>query len=183
MKIFKETDRLILREITINDVDGFWQLDSDPHVLRYLGNKPVTNIDQCKAMVEYIQQQYIENGIGRWAMIEKRTGRFIGWTGIKYIKEEINGHSGYYDLGYRLIKEFWGQGFATEGSIASLDYAFEDLKLKEIYAIADSRNKESINVLNKLGFLFEEKFTFNNAEHSWLSLSGVKWMKRKPNKV
>ena len=73
MKIFAETDRLILREILPTDIDGMYELDSDPEVHRYLGNQPVTNKDQVVEVINFIRQQYIDNGIGRWAIIDKKT--------------------------------------------------------------------------------------------------------------
>jgi len=71
MEIFVEIERLILREITLEDEVGLFQLDSDSDVHRYLGNKPVDNIEQIREVIKFIRQQYIDNGIGRWAIIEK----------------------------------------------------------------------------------------------------------------
>src|SRR5690606_25147557 len=119
MEIFVETKRLILREILPTDIDGFFELDADPEVHRYLGNKPVKNKQQVVDVINFIRQQYLDNGIGRWAMIEKETNNFIGWAGLKLEKIKINNHINYYDLGYRLIRKHWGKGFATEGATAS----------------------------------------------------------------
>src|ERR1035437_6707591 len=134
MKIFTETERLILREILPSDDKGMFELDSDKEVHKFLGNKPVQNIEQSRQVIEFIGQQYLTNGIGRWAIIEKSTNNFLGWTGLKLVKEEINNHTDYYDLGYRLIKKYWGKGFATESAKASLDYGFNILQLTDIYA-------------------------------------------------
>ena len=87
MKIFIETERLILREIMPIDEDAMWEMDSDPMVHQYLGNKPVTHIDQIREAMQYIRQQYLDNGIGRWAMVDKNTNNFLGWTGLKLVKE------------------------------------------------------------------------------------------------
>ncbi len=81
MKIFAETDRLILRELLPTDVAGMFEMDSDPEVHRYLGNKPYSAIEESQANIEFIRRQYIENGIGRWATIEKETNNFVGWAG------------------------------------------------------------------------------------------------------
>lgn len=74
-----------------------------------------------------IRQQYIDNGIGRWAIIEKKTNDFIGWTGLKFVTDLTNNHKHYNDLGYRLRKKYWGKGIATETAFASLSYAFDKL--------------------------------------------------------
>lgn len=78
MKIFAETERLILREILPTDIDGMLALDSDPEVHKYLGNKPISSRNQAAAIIEFIRQQYVDNGIGRWAIIDKKTNDFVG---------------------------------------------------------------------------------------------------------
>ncbi|MDV7390491.1 GNAT family N-acetyltransferase, partial [Arthrospira platensis SPKY1] len=83
VKIFAETERLILREIMPSDIDGMFKLDSDPEVHKYLGNKPVTDRKQIINVINFIRKQYIDNGIGRWAIVDKKTNDFIGWTGLK----------------------------------------------------------------------------------------------------
>src|SRR5688572_5204127 len=105
MKIFAETPRLILRELHPSDDAGMFELDSDPEVHRYLGGQTVESIDQCRAIIEMVRQQYIDNGIGRWAVIEKSSGSFIGWAGLKLVRTITNGHTDFYDLGYRLIRK------------------------------------------------------------------------------
>jgi len=174
MKIFVESERLILREILPTDIDGLYRLDSDPEVHRYLGNKPVTDKDQIIERINFIRQQYIDNGIGRWAIIDKKTKNFIGWTGLKFVTELTNNHKNYYDLGYRLIKEYWGQGIATEAAIASLNYAFNELKVDEIFAIADCENEGSNKILKKVGLNFIEKFYLDGIEHNWYKIERKK---------
>lgn len=179
MRIFVETERLILREILQTDVEGLFQLDSDPEVHRYLGNKTVDNKEQIIAMINFIRQQYIDNGIGRWAIIDKKSNNFIGWTGLKLIKELTNNHIDYYDLGYRLISQYWGKGFATEAANASLNYGFEKLNLNEIYAIADCENLKSNHVLTKAGLRLIEIFDLNGIKHNWYKIEKIEWTKRK----
>ena len=155
MEIFVETERLILREIIPEDRNGLFAIDSDPDVNIYLGRNPVENIEQSDDLIKFIRKQYIDNGIGRWAMIEKNTNNFIGWTGLKLVRELTNNHIDYYDLGYRLNKNYWGKGFATEAAKASLQYGFNTLDLNEIYAIADSQNVASRNVIEKVGLKYQ----------------------------
>ncbi len=63
-------------------------------------------------MLDYfIRNQYLENGIGRWAIISKENNEFIRWTGFKWITEQTNGHKNYYDLEYRLLQENWGKRY------------------------------------------------------------------------
>ena len=169
-RVFLETERLILREILPSDVNGLFELDSDPKVHRYLGNKPVTNKEQVIEVVEFIRQQYIDYGIGRWAIVDKKTKEFIGWTGFKFVTELTNNHQNYYDLGYRLIRKYWGQGIATETAVASLDYAFNKLNTEKVYAMADVENDRSNRILSKVGLKFIETFDLEGIKHNWYKI-------------
>jgi len=182
MKIFAETERLILREILPTDVDGLFELDSDPEVHRYLGNKPVTDKDQIVEVINFIRQQYVNNGIGRWAIIDKNTNEFVGWTGLKFVTDLTNNHENYYDLGYRLIKKYWGRGIATETAIASLNYAFEKLNADEIYAMADCDNNSSNKILKKVGLNFIETFDLDGIKHNWYKIERTEYESKKPNR-
>lgn len=169
-KTFIETERFILREILLTDIDGMFELDSDPDVHKYLGNQPVTEKEQLVNVINFIRQQYLDNGIGRWAIIDKKTKDFIGWTGLKFVSDLTNNHKNYYDLGYRLIKKYWGKGIASETAIAMLKYAFEHLQAEEVYAMADCNNDGSNKVLKKVGLNCIEKFYLEGIEHNWYKI-------------
>lgn len=182
IKVFSETERFILREILPTDVDKLFELDSDPEVHRYLGNSPVTGKDQIIDIINFIRQQYVDNGIGRWAIIDKKTNDFIGWTGLKFVTDLTNNHKNYYDLGYRLIKKYWGQGIATETALASLNYAFDKLNADEVYAMADCENDSSNKILNKIGLSFIETFDFDGIKHNWYKIDKTEYKNKKPNR-
>ena len=157
-----ETERLILRPILDTDIDGMFELDSNPDVHKYLGNKPITKKEQAQKYITDLQQQYKERGIGRWAVILKETNEFMGWSGIKYLNEseQENGFYNVYELGYRFIPKFWGKGYATESAQAWVDYMFNEAGVKSLYAAADIPNKGSVNVLQKVGFKITGTFVF-----------------------
>lgn len=169
-----ETERLILREIQLSDVDGMFTLDSDPEVHKYLGNMPIAKKDQAEEYIRLLQQQYKERGIGRWAVIHKETNEFMGWSGVKYLheSEQENGFFNVYELGYRFIPKFWGKGYATESAQAWVDYMFNEAGVKSLYAAADIPNKGSVNVLQKVGFEITGEFVFEwkgtKADCYWL---------------
>ena len=167
MDIILETPRLILRELVASDAPGMFELDSNPEVHRYLGNKPISSIKESEDVIEFVRKQYLENGIGRWAMVLKSNNAFMGWAGLKLIKEETNGHLNYYDLGYRLIQKFWGQGFATEAAAASRDYCFSVLQSDVLYATTHIKNLASQNVLEKTGLKKLETFMLEDEELYW----------------
>jgi ribosomal-protein-alanine N-acetyltransferase len=167
VKIFAETDRLILRELVPSDKNGIFELDSDPEVHRYLGNKPISSPEQAMHTIELIRQQYLTHGIGRWAAIEKNSHNFVGWAGLKLNTETINNHIDFYDVGYRFIKKYWGKGYAAETAKAAVQYGFHYLRLKHIYGMAHMENKASIKVLKKTGLRYIETFDYNGAQTDW----------------
>jgi [ribosomal protein S5]-alanine N-acetyltransferase len=160
-----ETERLLLRDLRLTDLEGMFALDSDPEVHKFLGNKPVKTIDESRIILESVLKQYKERGIGRFAVIEKSSGDFVGWSGLRLNTEyNMNGFTKYYDVGYRLIKRFWGKGFATESGKASVDYAFNNMKLPEIYATTELGNQASHNALLKIGLHYVEDFYFEQEQ-------------------
>ncbi|HEX8425730.1 GNAT family N-acetyltransferase [Hymenobacter sp.] len=154
-----ETPRLLLRPIELIDAPSILALDSDPDVLRYVPNAPLSTLAEATAIVEYIRAQYQRNGIGRWVVERKEDGAFIGWCGLKLVNEtECNGRTNYYDLGYRLLTRYWGCGYASEAAEASLRYGFEVLQLPVINATVMRENRPSCRILQKLGLAKTAEF-------------------------
>ena len=162
MNIRIETERLMMRPFQKDDVERLFLLDSNPEVMKYVGQKTLTKKEQSAEVIKMVQKQYTEKGIGRWAVIEKESNLLIGWSFLKYLTEEINGIKNVYDLGYRFLPEFWGKGYATESAKASLEYGFKEMNLDKICAHAHSENEASIYTLKKLGFV--EKGTFEEQD-------------------
>lgn len=167
-----ETERLILRELLPQDDQGMFELDSNPEVHRYLGNNPIQSIEQSRETIEFVRKQYEDCGIGRWALIEKSSGSFIGWGGLKLIRDTINGESNFLDVGYRLIPRFWSKGYATESARASVKYGFEELMTPRIVGIAHYQNKASRHALEKTGLQYKCTFHFDlwNIDCDWLEI-------------
>jgi RimJ/RimL family protein N-acetyltransferase len=183
MIIFAATERVILREIRIEDLDDFFEMDSDPEVHKYLGTQPVTSKEQIADMIHFVRQQYIDNGIGRWAIIDRESNRFIGWTGLKLVRDLINNRTNYFDLGYRLIRKYWGQGISTEAAQASLSYGFESLNINEIIATVNCENAASNNVVIKLGFKLSDTFYLHGLKHNWYKINKNDWPDRPGDKI
>ena len=171
MKFHIETERLILRELQAKDLQAWFDMDSNPEVHKYLGNLPVKNMVQIENAFQSILQQYAENGIGRLATIEKSSGNFIGWSGLKFITEEENNHINFYDVGYRLHPKYWGKGYATESCKASLKYGFMALHANEIIGRANEENIASRRALEKCGLKFLEKFMWKDIQCDWLKIT------------
>ncbi len=176
MKIHIETDRLIMRDLIDEDLEGMFAMDSDAEVHTFLGNKPIATLAEAKAIIDAIKKQYVDYGIGRWAVVEKESGAFVGWSGFKYITDVVNGKSNYYDLGYRFIKAYWGKGYASETAIASLNHGFNTLNFEEIVGIADVAHTASNAVLKKVGLLKRNEFYYDETLHNFYSLTKTEWL-------
>jgi RimJ/RimL family protein N-acetyltransferase len=174
MNLILETDRLILRELKQSDAEAFFAMDSNPKVHEYLWNKPVQTIEETIEVIEFVRKQYLENGIGRFAITSKETNEFIGWAGLKYNTEPVNNKTNFYDIGYRLDEKFWGKGIATEASFAWLKYAFETMNIKTIEAAAHSENIASNKILQKIEMQMTETYLEEGVSWNWYALENKK---------
>ncbi|MBT8230465.1 MAG: GNAT family N-acetyltransferase [Bacteroidia bacterium] len=139
-----ETKRLIMRPFQIEDAPSLFKLNSDPDVMKYTGDIYFKSIEETREKIsEY--DQYKKYKMGRFSTIRKKDGAYLGWCGLKLGEDNL------VDLGYRFMKEYWGLGYATESSQASLKYGFMDLQIDEIVARAMPENTASIKVMEKLG--------------------------------
>lgn len=166
-----ETSRLLLRPLEKTDAARLFLLDSDPRVMKYVGQPVLTAPEESEKVIEIIRRQYEENGTGRYAVVEKESGLLIGWNGLKLNRELINGHRDFYELGYRFIPEVWGRGYAAESSEAFLDAGFTLMNIDVVYAYAHHENGASLNVLQKLGFTKTGEFEEPDGTCHWFELN------------
>jgi [ribosomal protein S5]-alanine N-acetyltransferase len=153
MDVVFGTDRLLLRRFVEDDAPLLYELNLDPDVIRYT-HDPMTNVEHAKKVLkEVILPQYVLYGHGRWAVHLRSNLEFIGWCGLKYLSETNE-----VDLGYRFMKKFWGNGYATEAALACIEYGFTRLNLQRIVGRALPGNLASIKVLEKcaMKYLHEE---------------------------
>lgn len=170
MNLILKTERLILRELLPSDADAMFLLDSNPNVHTYLGNKPVVSVDQCKDYIENIRNQYLKNGIGRFAVVLKENNEVIGWAGLKFITEPENNHVNFYDIGCRLQENHWKKGYGHEAGKAWLEYAFNEMKIPEIYASAHIDNVGSNTILEKISLKREGQYFYEDIPCYWYKL-------------
>lgn len=148
------TPRLLMRQLFEKDAGELYLLNSDPEVLRYTGDKPFASVEEARAFIRGYGQ-YALYRRGRLGMFMKETGAFVGWCGLKYHPE--NGET---ELGFRLKREYWNQGYATEAARASLHYGFNVLELSTIMGRVMKGNTASVRVLEKIGMRYWKGFDF-----------------------
>ena len=142
-----ETVRLQMREFVPADYDDLWRLGRDPRVMRYLGDgKPMSREAVARQLLRILGYGKLYPDFGIWHTSRRDTGKFIGWFSLKYA-----GKSPDVEVGYWLLPDAWGHGFATEGAQAMVDYGFDDLGLHRIIGVTQRGNKASQHVLMKAG--------------------------------
>jgi len=143
-----ETERLYLREFMLKDASALFKMNSNPNVLQYTGDAPFKSTTATESFIKNYNH-YESYNMGRWAVCGKKQGEFLGWCGLKYHPEED-----YIDIGYRFSEKHWNKGFATEATKGVLSYAFNVLRIQDIYAYVDKRNHGSMKVAEKSGLTF-----------------------------
>ena len=157
MHVFLETERLILRRFTPDDVDNLVALDGDPEVMRFITGGRATPREEIEgdylpAFLSYYERT---KGYGFWAAIEKTTGEFLGWFHFRPKEGDPPDEP---ELGYRLKKMAWGKGYATEGSRALIRTGFTELGVNRVYAETMTVNTGSRRVMEKSGLRFVRTF-------------------------
>jgi RimJ/RimL family protein N-acetyltransferase len=142
-----ETLRLELRAFVAADYPDLVRLDTDPRVMRYVGNGRPVGPDAVRAtLARIIRYPALYPDLGIWRAARRDTGAFIGWFALKYA-----GRSCDIEIGYRLLPAAWGLGFATEGAAALRAWGFDDLGLQRIIGVTHPGNRASQRVLLKAG--------------------------------
>jgi RimJ/RimL family protein N-acetyltransferase len=157
MEVFLDTERLVLRRFTGADVAYLFDLDNDPEVMRFLtGGKPTPREEIRDEVLPRILRDYERFvGFGLWAAVEKSTGEFVGWFEFR---PPEGGGPGEVELGYRLRRSAWGQGYATEGSQALIRKGFTELGVRRVRAETMAVNLASRRVMEKAGLTLARTF-------------------------
>jgi RimJ/RimL family protein N-acetyltransferase len=151
MHIILETPRLVLRQFAENDVDNLFNLNSDPEVMRYLSGGQPTPIEEIRDKIIPFHLAVYDrlDRLGTWAAESSSTGEFLGWFCLRANRdtEDITN----VELGYRLRRPWWNQGYATEGSRALIEMGFTHLAVERVFAHTMTLNAASRRVMEKCG--------------------------------
>ncbi len=154
------TERLILRPFTEADAPSYRALVSDPEVLRYTGENPVSSIEETLEILRTRPlRDYAVHGFGRMAVVLQESNELIGFCGLKRLEDFDNE----VDIGYRFVSRYWGLGLASESAAALYALGKNELKLSRIIGVVIPENVGSVRVLEKLGMRREKAIRFPGA--------------------
>ena len=143
-----ETDRLVLRQWQKSDLPHFADINADPEVMEFFPKK-LSKIES-DGMANKIIDLIYDQGWGLWAVEEKSSNQFIGFVGLHKPTANLP-CTPCVEIGWRLEKNAWGKGYATEAAKVALKFAFEKLKLAEVFAFTSITNKKSYRVMQRIG--------------------------------
>jgi ribosomal-protein-alanine N-acetyltransferase len=175
------TARLILRPVTLADVNAFYAIKSDPRVTVPYGVEPHATPDRTRTWVEDLLRYQTQRDALFWTLTLKGDDRAIGGYTLWNFSEDFRCA----ELGYELHPDFRRQGLSSEAITAILDYSFDALDLHRIEACPSGRNTASSNILFKLGFTHEgtlrERFSFRGDfyDQLYFGLLKTEWLARK----
>jgi len=155
-----ETPRLSLRELVPEDADALARILSDPETMRYYP-APYDRAG-VERWIERNRQRYKEDGVGLWGMVLKSTGELIGDCGIT--RQEVEGEQ-FYEIGYHLRRDYWGQGLATEAAIACREWAFQHLAAERVISLIRPENVPSRRVAERNGMSIWKEVNWRGLQH------------------
>ncbi len=159
-KVILETERLALREMTMDDVDDLALILSDPETMRYYPQP----LDR-RGVEEWIERnlnRYEQYGHGHWAVILKSERKFAGSCGL--VVQEVDGIEEL-EVGYLFNKNYWGRGLATEAARGCMDYAFNQLGRRRIISMIRPENLPSRRVAERNGLRIEQEVFWKDYQH------------------
>jgi len=143
-----QSERLILRQWEDKDYSPFATINTDPEVMQY--TPIILSTEESNQFADRLRDIIQSQGWGLWALELKDTGEFIGYAGLHDIDSQLPFAPGI-EIGWRLSKEHWGHGYATEAAKEVLRFAFISLQLEKVYSFTSKLNVKSISVMEKIG--------------------------------
>ena len=175
-----ETDRLILKEIEVENATSIFNIFSNEEVMKYYGQFPMKSIEEAENLIAMFDENF-KNGKGiRWGILLKEESKIIGTCGY----HNWNKRHSRAEIGYELSMDAWGKGYITEAVKAIIDYGYEIMYLNRIEAVVYPENKASMRSLINQGFkkegLLEEYAFFRNVYQDLIMFSLLKknWLKK-----
>ncbi|MFC9603638.1 GNAT family N-acetyltransferase [Streptomyces niveus] len=150
------TPRLLLRRWTDDDLAPMAEINSDPEVMRWIGDGSVRDLDETAEDIERWEEEWDEEGFGLFAVELLASGELIGSVGLS-VAGDLPEVLPDVEISWRLGTQFWGQGYASEAAQAVLEFALQDRGLDRVVAVNRMGNDESENVLRKLDLVLDRE--------------------------
>lgn len=177
-----ETSRLRLRTWEERDKKPFARMNGDKEVLRYFPN--TLTEEASNGMVDWIEKSIESQGYGLYAVEVKSSGIFIGFVGFAHPNFEAD-FTPCIEIGWRLDKNAWGKGYATEAAGACLEQGFSTLGFDKIVSFTSEINIPSINVMKKIGLEYQKNFSHPGidkdnelCEHVLYQMTKAQWLNK-----
>lgn len=166
--LLSTTERLILRRLTIADLDNLYQLDRDSAVMRFInGGWPLSNEEIRQFLTNVLASYDREPYFGFWAIALRGSQEFAGWILVrdarefKWAADYDLARPGEVEIGWRLLRSQWGRGYATEAARAVVACGFAERAIDTFVAWALADNRASVRVMEKLGMTLVREFAFS----------------------
>ncbi len=165
-QIVVETERLILRRLTADDVDAMFAVIGDPETMKYYPEK--LNREDAVRWVARSHERYRTDGYGLFAVVLKADGEVIGNCGL--MRQDVEGES-LLEVGYHFRRDHWGHGYATEAARGCMEYAFRQLAAERIVSLIVPENVPSRRVAERNGMQAERQVMFHGRPHLLYSIA------------
>ncbi len=167
-----ETDRLLLRRVTVDDVDELLEIHADPDIVRFMG---VWDRPRAMEWLTEVDENWDERGYGRVAITDRASGRLLGRTGLMYLSQFAET-----ELGWTLRREAWGHGYATEAARACAHWAFGHLEISYLTSLIEPGNERSMRVAGRLGMTALRNDVFHDRPMVVHAVTRDTWRKPSP---
>jgi RimJ/RimL family protein N-acetyltransferase len=165
-----ETERLWLRELTLEDVDGLQEVLGDPDSMRFYPH-PFSR-DEVVGWVEWARRSYAQHGHGLWGLILKVSGELVGDCGL--MVQSVDGDP-MVEVGYHVKPSHQRRGLATEAALACRDHAFEAIGVDRLIALVRAENEPSAGVARNVGMTVWRETTRSGFRHHVFSITRQEW--------
>lgn len=171
-----ETARLLLIPCSDEHLAGLNAVNSDPQVMRYLTGRPET-LPETRSMIERVKTRWKQWGYSWWTIIERHSGEIVGAGCVQHLRRSGTEPDAAcpLEIGWRIRRDKWGQGLATEAARAMADFAFERLRTDELYAVCDPENGASAAVMLKLGMRYRGLQEWYERQVATYAITGEEW--------
>ena len=173
------TERLRLEPFADSHLDGLNAINSDPEVMRYLG--PPESREQTLEVIQRVKKRWIEFGFSWWSFVERASGEIVGAGCIQHLRKggQSPDPTCPLEVGWRLRRDRWQQGLATEAAVTMVHFAFQTLRAQVLYAVCSTENTASAAVMKRLAMRYRGIEIWYDKELATYETTSSEWQSRR----